>query len=336
MKRSNVRVGRIGWLLAISAGALLFPCKVKADGVAQPKKAHANNAIVVLNQHGRAVPSSLPSATSQIFDVSVGPSGQLVFSPATVNIAVGDTVRWTWAGSGHSVTSGENCSADSEYCSPNDTNCSAGMLSNTGTVYQHTFDTAGSYTYYCVAHCSRGMIGTVNVISPLQLMSAVSQKTHGGAGIFNIPLPLSGEPGVECRSSGGNHTLVFTFSNDVIAGSASVTTGIGNVSGSPAFVGHTMTVNLTGVSDVQKITVTLSGVTDTSAQVMADTSVSVNMLIGDTTGNKTVNSTDVGQTKGQSGASANATNFRTDVAVNGSINATDVSVVKSNSGHGVP
>ena len=102
MKRSNVRVGRIGWLLAISAGALLFPCKVKADGVAQPKKVHANNAIVVLNQHGRAVPSSLPSATSQIFDVSVGPSGQLVFSPATVNIAVGDTVRWTWAGSGHS------------------------------------------------------------------------------------------------------------------------------------------------------------------------------------------------------------------------------------------
>ena len=47
--------------------------------------------------------------------------------------------------------------------------------------------------------------------SPLQLTTAVSRKTHGGAGDFDINLPLSGEPGVECRNSGGNHTLVFTF-----------------------------------------------------------------------------------------------------------------------------
>ena len=59
------------------------------------------------------------------------------------------------------------------------------------------------------------------IAAPLQLTTAVSRKTHGGAGTFDIPLPLSGEPGVECRSSGGNHTLVFTFSNNVVSGNAS-------------------------------------------------------------------------------------------------------------------
>ena len=76
-----------------------------------------------------------------------------------------------------------------------------------------------------------------------------------------------------------------------------------------------MTVNLTGVTDVQKITVTLTGVTNTTAQVLPDTPVSVNMLIGDTNGNKTVNASDVAQTKGQSGVPVTAANFREDVAV---------------------
>ncbi len=172
--------------------------------------------------------------------------------------------------------------------------------------------------------------------SPLQLTTAVSRKTHGGAGTFDINLPLSGEPGVECRSSGGNHTLVFTASNNLVSGNASVTTGTGSVSGSPTFAGNTMTVNLTGVTDVQKITVTLSGVTDSFAQVLPDTAVSMNMLIGDTNGNKTVNAGDVAQTKGQSGAAVTAANFRNDVNANGTVNAGDTAQVKANAGHSLP
>ena len=65
----------------------------------------------------------------------------------------------------------------------------------------------------------------------------------------------------------------------------------------PTFNGNTMTVNLTGVTDVQRITVTLNNVTDSFAQVLPDTPVSVNMPIFDTTANKTVNASDVGETK---------------------------------------
>ena len=122
----------------------------------------------------------------------------------------------------------------------------------------------------------------------------------------------------------------------MVSGNASVTSGTGNVVGSPIFSGNTMTVNLTGVSDVQKITVTLTNVTDSSANVLPDTPVSVNMLIGDTTGNKTVSASDVAQTKGQSGLPVSAANFRTDVNADGTITASDIAQVKANSGHNLP
>ena len=97
-----------------------------------------------------------------------------------------------------------------------------------------------------------------------------------------------------------------------------------------------MTVNLTGVTDMQKITVTLSSVTDNFGQVLPTKAVSANMLLGDTTGNKSVNSSDISQTKAQSGIVVNGTNFREDLTVSGAINSSDISLVKANSGHAVP
>ena len=171
------------------------------------------------------------------------------------------------------------------------------------------------------------------------LAAAASRKSHGAAGAFDIPLPLTGEPGVECRSgqpASGAHTLIFAFTTNVVSGSASVTSGIGMVSGSPTFAANLMTVNLSGVTDVQKITVSLAGVTDSFGQALPNTSVSMNVLAGDTNGNKTVNGTDISQTKAQSGIPVTSANFRQDVTPNGSINTSDIGLVKSRSGQFVP
>jgi hypothetical protein len=178
---------------------------------------------------------------------------------------------------------------------------------------------------------------SANIVTPtaLQLTAAVSRKMHSGLGPFDINLPLSGEPGVECRDGSGNHTLVFSFTNNVVSGNANVTSGTG-VAGSPTFVGSTMTVPLNSVPDVQKITVTVSNVTDTFGQVLPPTTLSMNVLIGDTNGNKTVNATDIGQTKAQSGVAVTNANFRQDVTPNGTINASDIGLVKSRSGASVP
>ncbi|MEY2490169.1 MAG: hypothetical protein QOC70_2111, partial [Verrucomicrobiota bacterium] len=117
-----------------------------------------------------------------------------------------------------------------------------------------------------------------------QLTAAVSRKTHGSAGTFDMNLPLTGQPGVECRNSGGNHMLVFTFNSTIVDGEVSMTSGSGAVSDKPAYAGNAMTVNLNSVTDAQTLTLTLHNVIDTSSRVLPDTTVRVSMLAGDTNG----------------------------------------------------
>ena len=178
---------------------------------------------------------------------------------------------------------------------------------------------------------------TADPCNPLQITSAVSRKTHGAAGDFDIDLPLSGEPGVECRTGGANgtHTIVVTFSNNIMSGNASIIEGTGNIVSAP-IVNNTMTVNLINVDDIQKLTVKLANVTDTFAQVLPDTTVSVNVLLGDTTGNKSVNASDISQTKANAGGVVDASDFREDVTASGDINASDVAAVKAHSGDSLP
>ena len=178
---------------------------------------------------------------------------------------------------------------------------------------------------------------TADPCNPLQLTSAVSRKTHGAAGDFDIDLPLSGEPGIECRTGGanGDFTIVVTFTNNIASGTPSVTAGTGNISSSP-ISGNTMTINLTGVTDIQQLTVTLDNVMDSFGQTLPQTAVPMNMLFGDTSANKSVNASDISQTKAQAGQAVDASNFREDVTVNGDINASDIAAVKADSGHSLP
>lgn len=93
--------------------------------------------------------------------VTVG-SGGLSFSPSTLTINVGETVRWVWAGSNHNVVSG-TVAADNKFCSPTDTNCATAPTSASGATYSHTFTTAGAYPYFCAPHRLAGMTGTITV-----------------------------------------------------------------------------------------------------------------------------------------------------------------------------
>ena len=120
----------------------------------------------------------------------------------------------------------------------------------------------------------------LNGSSAFSLTSAVSRKTHGSAGSFDVLLPLSAQPGIESRISRGNHTMVFTFSSDVVSGNASVTAGTGTVFGSPTFAGNSITVNLRGDTDIQTITVTLTNVTSSTSQVLPDTALSMSLPSG--------------------------------------------------------
>jgi hypothetical protein len=173
---------------------------------------------------------------------------------------------------------------------------------------------------------------------PVQLSGAVSRKTHGGAGTSDINLPVDGS-GIECRSGGanGDYTVVFTFANQLASvGGANVTSGTASVSNSSIQNGVDYVVNLTGVSNPQKLTVTLTSVTDTTGNSSPAVAGTMSVLIGDVNGNKVVSNTDVASVKTQVAAPVGASNFRNDVNVNGVISNTDVSTTKAQVGTTLP
>jgi hypothetical protein len=178
-------------------------------------------------------------------------------------------------------------------------------------------------------------------ITPVQLLSVVSRKTHGSAGTFDFDLPLSGNPGIECRSGGanGDYTLVFSFANPLanVTG-ASVTSGTGSVSSSNIDTNdaHKYVVNLTGVTNAQVITVSLTNANDAAGHSSAVVAASMGVLVGDVNGNGLVNSTDTSLVQSQSGQAVSLSNLRMDVNANGLINSTDASIVQSKSGTGLP
>lgn len=168
----------------------------------------------------------------------------------------------------------------------------------------------------------------------VQAVSAVSRMTHSFAGTFDVPLPLTGTPGIECRSHSGNYQIVVTFSPGVNFSGATVTTGTGTISSTTQSSDHTqITINLTGVSDAQTLVVTLSGVTD--GAVMNDVPIAMGVLVGDTNADGFVDAVDVSQTQSQSGHAVGAGNCREDVNVDGFIDSVDKSLVQSKSGHTV-
>jgi hypothetical protein len=166
--------------------------------------------------------------------------------------------------------------------------------------------------------------------------SAFSRKTHGVAGTFDIALPLTGNVGIECRSGGAtnDYQMIITFASAVTFTNAAVTAGVGSVSGSSGSGTPIITIDLTGVTNAQRITVTLLGVSNGTS--MGDVGVQMGVLIGDTNGSGAVNSGDISQVKGLSGVPINASNFRADVTANGAINSADVNLVKLRSGTVLP
>ena len=87
---------------------------------------------------------------------------------------------------------------------------------------------------------------------------------------------------------------------------------------------------------MQQITISPTNVKDAFGQVIPNASVGMNVLLGDTTGNKRVTASDVSQVKAETSNPIGAGNFRTDVSLNGVINGSDLSMTKAASGTSIP
>ena len=176
--------------------------------------------------------------------------------------------------------------------------------------------------------------------APIPVSGAVSRKTHNDAGPFDLNLPLTGTPGVERRSGGanGDHVIVVTFGTRVTnVQNVMVTSGTGFVGFSQLTAqGFQYTVFLSGVSNAQRVTVTLFNVNDGFGNQSDTIPVTFGVLLGDTNGNGFVTASDIGQVKGNAGQPVTEANFTSDVNTNGAINASDIGQVKALSGTQLP
>ena len=167
----------------------------------------------------------------------------------------------------------------------------------------------------------------------------VSRKTHGAAGTFDIALPVTGTAGLECRSPGPNnsYTLVYTFDRPVAnAGNAVVTQGtavvVANQNSSTATIGsnpNEIVVELTGVTNIQHLIVTLSGVQDTSGSAIASVPARMDVLLGDVNSDRTVTTSDIQLTQNQALQPLTVSNFRRDINADGNITTSDIQLISA-------
>ncbi len=189
-------------------------------------------------------------------------------------------------------------------------------------------------------------IGAFELGGTLVPINAVSRQTHGAAGAFDIPLPLTNSVGVECRSGGatGDYQIVLTFAAPVtVTGNpqAQITSGIGQIGtggtsngGVVSVNGAIVTVPLTNVANAQRITLTLFGASDGANT----NNVTCRWASCWATPTATVLSTRATPRKRAAAPvrRTNATNFRSDVNADGLINSGDTTVVRAKSGTSLP
>ena len=116
----------------------------------------------------------------------------LAFKPATITVAAGDTVTWTVTqsiGAQHSVTSGKPGGADVGKAFD-----SGFGLQNNGDTFQFTFDTPGTYDYFCQVHPTQ-MTGQV-------VVTAAGGSVPPASAAAGSPAPASAAPASAAPASG--------------------------------------------------------------------------------------------------------------------------------------
>lgn len=209
--------------------------------------------------------------------------------------------------------------------------------------YLHEGLTNGSTYYYRVSAVNAGGesadSATVQAapVNPPALTGAVSRRSHGSAGTFDIPISISstGTVPVECRS-GSALTLVASFDKDVVTCDAVVAAGNASLTEGSVVSGKDVTVTLSDVSDMQTLQINLENVTSTDGAVLPAGVMRVKMLTGDVNGSSAVNGLDGALVASSSGKPVAANTFRYDVNANGYINSLDTALTVQRSGHSQP
>jgi plastocyanin len=210
------------------------------------------------------LPGYPKSASAMMVNVSVGPGGNLVFDPASITINPGDQVKWTWASSGHSTTSGSPGMPNNLWDSG---------IHNEGATFTRTFNSAGTFPYYCTPHggCC-GMVGTVTVVNASPTPNPTPTPTPiGSATPTSILANISTRSFVQTTDNVmiGGFIVQGTQAKRVIIraiGPELTPFGVPNVLANPTLELHDGTGNLIGFNDDWQTTVIGGVITQNQVQ----------------------------------------------------------------------
>jgi plastocyanin len=129
------------------------------SNTAAPPAATVATAGTSANSGTTASTSAAPMAAT------VTMSDALRFEPATLTVARGATVTWrNSSGVMHTVTDDPGKAVDkADAALPSGVQPWDSGNIDPGQTFQHTFDTPGTYKYFCTPHEAAGMVGTVTV-----------------------------------------------------------------------------------------------------------------------------------------------------------------------------
>ncbi len=178
----------------------------------------------------------------------------------------------------------------------------------------------------------------------LTLTGAVSRKTHGSVGEFDLSLVLDppSNATVEPRN-GGPTQIIFTFSQDIAVADGTLDSNefmITNADfGSALIGGGTLTLNLASVVDQSVVDIAVNGITDLNGNPLSgNNELNIRALLGDTNQNQAVEKPDLQLIKNHAGEALDQAsgNFLFDLDLDGVIDKLDGRVTKKNRHHTVP
>lgn len=165
--------------------------------------------------------------------------GATAFSPATITVAVGQPVCWTW-----------NTGSTSHTIKSDDGSFTSGQPASTVT-FQRTFTTAGTFGYYCQVHGSPtgGMRGTI----------IVQDESDPGGGDDSGPGTLSIDPGAYTVDEGGQASITVTRTGGTDGKvTVKIATGTGSASKGKDYLPKTATLTWnSGDGDAKTLVVTI-------------------------------------------------------------------------------
>ena len=179
-----------------------------------------------------------------------------------------------------------------------------------------------------------GIFTVIGVVaSPPALQNVVLRRVHGGAGTFDLPLSLVAPPAVNHSPTteprtGPTHQLVYTYDKPLNNATVNVTEGTAVQSSSVS--GSTVVVNLTGVTNAQYVTVSLTNVGSTDGGTGGTGEARVGFLQGDVNQSRVVSIADLGLVNAQLSQLVTGTNFLKDVNASGTLTLADKGITNAN------